>query len=37
MGYIYVITNLINSKKYVGKTTTTTGKRAHTHVAACCI
>lgn len=26
MGYIYVITNLLNSKKYVGKTTATYGK-----------
>lgn len=31
MGYIYVITNLINSKKYVGKTTTTIDKRWQEH------
>lgn len=31
MGYIYVITNLINSKKYVGKTTTTIKERWKEH------
>lgn len=31
MGYIYVITNLINSKKYVGKTTTTIKERWQEH------
>lgn len=31
MGYIYVITNLINSKKYVGKTTTTIDERWQEH------
>ena len=31
MGYIYVITNLINSKKYVGKTTDTIDERWRRH------
>lgn len=31
MGYIYVITNLINSKRYVGKTTTTIDERWQKH------
>lgn len=31
MGYIYLITNLINSKKYVGKTTTTIKERWQEH------
>ena len=31
MGYIYLITNLINSKKYVGKTTTTIDERWREH------
>jgi len=31
MGYIYVITNLINSKKYVGKTTITIEERFNEH------
>lgn len=31
MGYIYLITNLINSKKYVGKTTTTIDERWKEH------
>lgn len=31
MGYIYLITNLINSKKYVGKTTTTIDERWQKH------
>ena len=31
MGYIYVITNLINSKKYVGKTTSTIDERFKEH------
>ena len=31
MGYIYLITNLINSKKYVGKTTTTIEGRWKEH------
>lgn len=31
MGYIYLITNLINSKKYVGKTTTTIDERWQEH------
>ena len=31
MGYIYVITNLINSKKYVGKTITTIDERWQEH------
>jgi hypothetical protein len=33
MGYIYVITNLLNSKKYVGKTTTTIKERWQEHCA----
>ena len=32
MGYIYLITNLINSKKYVGKTTTTIDERWQEHL-----
>lgn len=31
MGYIYLITNLINSKKYVGKTTSTIDERWQEH------
>ena len=31
MGYIYLITNLINSKKYIGKTVTTINERWQEH------
>ena len=31
MGYIYLITNMINSKKYIGKTSLTIDERFKEH------